>query len=528
MRTRLPSWFPTTAWAAPTRARGRGCAGCRTGWRSSRAGWRSTHRWAEEPRCGHLFPSHRHRARFLHLRPGRLDGRANACLWSAMADPRTAFLKTAATGAQAGAREFGVPASVTLAQAVLESGWGKFHLGPANNYFGIKAFVRGGRVDVGPIAAGFVIRQTHEVVGGRDVVVSARFRSYRSLGDSMRDHGQFLRANSRYAPAFAFSRDPNGFAHAIAKAGYATDPAYADKLIAIMRANDLYRFDGAAPPAPVPAPVVHASVAALQRDLNAQLARLGSRERLAIDGRWDARTELAFRRVCKVLGVAPRRGARTYRLIAGADAVLTDAEKQRAATEGAAYAAKLRARFARVDPAPAPAPGPIPAPGPGLDARARRRAYIAVLQRDLNALLASFGARSKLAVSGEWDKATDVAFGRACRVLGVEAKRSVRVFRVIAGATASRTDAETALAASDGAAYEAKLRALFAHAPVEPAARTFRIQSPHMPGGDIRAVPRVINERLRRWGVSKRIEEDGEYGSITRLAVRQVCHGLGL
>src|SRR3954469_13657172 len=527
MRTRLPSRFATTASAAPIPPPGRACGGCRTGSRCWMGGWRSIHRWAEEPRCGHLFPFRLHLEPFLHLRRVRLDGPAGACLWSAMADPRASFLKTAATGAQAGAREFGVPASVTLAQAVLESGWGKFHLGPANNYFGIKAFARGGRVDVGPIAAGFVVRQTHEVVGGRDVVVSARFRSYRSLGDSMRDHGQFLRANSRYAPAFAFSRDPNGFARAIAKAGYATDPAYADKLIGIMRANDLYRFDGGSPPRPVPAPapVVHASVAALQRNLNAQLARLGARERLAIDGRWDPRTELAFRRVCKLLGVAPRRGLRTYRIIAGADVALTEAEKLRASTEGAAYAAKLRARFARVDPAP---PDPLPAPGPGLDPRARRRAYIAVLQRDLNALLASLGARSKLAVSGEWDKATDVAFRRACRVLGVEAKRSVRAFRVIAGAAASRTADEIARAGSDGAAYEAKLRAQFLHAPVEPAARTFRIQSPHMTGDDIRAFQRVVNERFRRWGVAKGIEEDGEYGSLTRLAVRQVCHALGL
>jgi hypothetical protein len=423
-----------------------------------------------------------------------------------------------------------VPASVTLAQAVLESGWGKFHLGPANNYFGIKAFARGRRVDVGPIASGFVIRQTHEVVGGRDVVVSARFRAYRSLGDSMRDHGNFLRANSRYAPAFAFSRDPNGFARAIAKAGYATDPAYADKLIGIMRANDLYRFDNGSGPAPQPStpqPAVLASVAVLQRDLNAQLARLGARERLAIDGRWDPRTDLAFRRVCKVLGIAPRRGARTYRIIAGADVALTEAEKLLASTDGAAYAAKLRARFARV-PAPTPSPDPIPAPGPGLDARARRRAYTAVLQCDLNSLLAGLGSHSKLAISGEWDKATDLAFRRACKVLGVEPKRCVRVFRIVAGATASRTESEIAKAASDGAAYEAKLRALFDRAPVQPAARTFRIQSPHMTGEDIRAFQRVVNERFRRWGVSKRIEEDGEYGSITRLAVRQVCHGLGL
>lgn len=433
-------------------------------------------------------------------------------------------MKKAAPGAQAGSQEFGVPASVTLAQAVLESGWGQFHLGPANNYFGIKAFARGGRVDVGPIASGFVIRQTHEVVGGRDVVVSARFRSYRSLGDSMRDHGNFLRANSRYAPAFAFSRDPNGFARAIAKAGYATDPAYADKLIGIMRSNDLYRFDNAVKPEPA----VHASIAALQRDLNTQLARLGARRLLAVDGRWDPQTDLAFRRVCKVLGVEARRGTRAYRIIAGADASLTEAEKLRASTEGAAFAAKLRARFAQVDPGPVPSLGPTPSPGPGLSAAARRRAYIAVVQRDLNALLAGLGSRSKLAVSGEWDKATDLAFRRACRVLGIEAKRGVRAFRLIAAATASRTDAEIALAASDGTAYEAKLRALFDDEPAPVRARTFRIQSPHMTGDDIRAFQRVINERYRRWGVAKRIDEDGEYGSVTRLAVRQVCHGLGL
>ena len=102
-----------------------------------------------------------------------------------MADPHSTFVKTAAPGAQSGAKEFGVPASVTLAQAILESGWGEFHLGPANNYFGIKAFAHGGRVDVGPIASGFVIKQTREHVGSRDVVVSARFRSYRSLADSI-------------------------------------------------------------------------------------------------------------------------------------------------------------------------------------------------------------------------------------------------------------------------------------------------------------------------------------------------------
>ena len=160
-----------------------------------------------------------------------------------MADARSTFIKAAAPGARKGALEFGVPASVTLAQAALESGFGAFHLGAANNYFGIKAFARGGRVDVGPIANGFVVKPTHEVVNGRTITVQARFRSYASLADSMRDHGRFLKTNPRYAPCFAHQRDPNRFARELQRAGYATDPHYADKLIGLMRSFDLYQFD---------------------------------------------------------------------------------------------------------------------------------------------------------------------------------------------------------------------------------------------------------------------------------------------
>src|SRR5688500_13296257 len=159
-----------------------------------------------------------------------------------MPDPRHAFITAAAGGARKGAREFGVPASVTLAQACLESGFGRFHIGSANNYFGIKAFPRGGRVDVGRIANGFVIVPTREVVNGRTITVNARFRRYGSMADSMRDHGQFLRVNPRYKPAFAHSGDPDEFARALQRAGYATDPQYASKLISLMRTFDLYRF----------------------------------------------------------------------------------------------------------------------------------------------------------------------------------------------------------------------------------------------------------------------------------------------
>src|SRR3954453_1114343 len=161
-----------------------------------------------------------------------------------MADKITRFISLAVPGAQQGQREFGVPASVTIAQGALESAWGTSHIGRANNYFGIKALSSG----PGPIAVGSVVVPTKEFIGGRMVTVNGRFRAYRSAADSFRDHGLFLSSNSRYAPAFKVADDADAFARALQAAGYATDPQYANKLIATMRANNLYRFDvGGAP-----------------------------------------------------------------------------------------------------------------------------------------------------------------------------------------------------------------------------------------------------------------------------------------
>src|SRR5215213_1478957 len=157
-----------------------------------------------------------------------------------MASPQLDFIRRAAPGAKRGFKDFGVPASVTIAQAILESNWGKAHIGSANNYFGIKAQ---GPTSFGPIAVGTVTVPTREVIRGKTITVNASFRKYRSLADSMRDHGRFLRDNPRYKPAFAHSKDADAFAHAIHRAGYATDPQYAAKLISLMKTWNLYRFD---------------------------------------------------------------------------------------------------------------------------------------------------------------------------------------------------------------------------------------------------------------------------------------------
>jgi hypothetical protein len=127
----------------------------------------------------------------------------------------------------------GVPASVTVAQAILETGWGKHTVGEAKNLFGIK-----GRGPLGSVRA-----PTREYVNGKWVTVDADFAKYDSFEQSITEHARFFLRNRRYGRALQFKSDPDAFAREIHKAGYATAPDYASKLIELMRQHDLYRFD---------------------------------------------------------------------------------------------------------------------------------------------------------------------------------------------------------------------------------------------------------------------------------------------
>lgn len=128
----------------------------------------------------------------------------------------------------------GVPASVTLAQAILESDWGRSTLSTeAQNYFGIK-----GTNQPGP--AGVVWMPTYEAGIG---YVTAPFRAYDTMVESFVDHGQFLSENSRYAGAMAVKSDARAFARAIQAAGYATAPTYASSLISLMAKFNLEQYD---------------------------------------------------------------------------------------------------------------------------------------------------------------------------------------------------------------------------------------------------------------------------------------------
>lgn len=151
------------------------------------------------------------------------------------------FIAAAVPGAQQGWREYGVPASVTIAQAILESGWGRSGLSAVDrNYFGIKC--QNGAF--GPHANGCHVYETTECdKAGKCFATSDAFRTYASMGRSFRDHGHFLRSNKRYAGAFAFTKAADKFIMAVWKAGYATDPNYYTKVTGIMLKYDLYRYD---------------------------------------------------------------------------------------------------------------------------------------------------------------------------------------------------------------------------------------------------------------------------------------------
>ncbi len=136
----------------------------------------------------------------------------------------------------------GVPALVTLAQAALESGWGKS--APQFNFFGIKAdrswsgerqllrtteYLPKGVSFPEIISTEITTRKNSKGEPLYKYVIRDWFRAYTSPEGSFRDKGNFLRTNQRYKPAFNHT-DPFKFATEVAKAGYATDPDYESKL----------------------------------------------------------------------------------------------------------------------------------------------------------------------------------------------------------------------------------------------------------------------------------------------------------
>ena len=124
---------------------------------------------------------------------------------------------------------YGIPASITLAQGLLDSNAGQSTLARrGNNHFGIKG---GGRWN-----GRYMLRN--------DDAPNEKFRVYGSVRESYEDHSLFLRNGQRYAFLFDFERtDYKAWARGLKKAGYATNPRYAQLLIDVIERNDLTRFD---------------------------------------------------------------------------------------------------------------------------------------------------------------------------------------------------------------------------------------------------------------------------------------------
>jgi peptidoglycan hydrolase FlgJ len=148
----------------------------------------------------------------------------------------TAFVKSLWPQAQNAAEKLGVAPEALLSIAALETGWGQSVISHAdgrlsNNLFGIKADKNWGGAQVSV--------PTVEYQGGLASNQQAAFRSYDSVAQSFDDFVNFVRTNPRYQSALAQGADPQAFVAALQQNGYATDPAYAQKLSAILKGDTL-------------------------------------------------------------------------------------------------------------------------------------------------------------------------------------------------------------------------------------------------------------------------------------------------
>jgi flagellar protein FlgJ len=144
---------------------------------------------------------------------------------------RRRFVEQMLPHARAAAAQLGVDERSVIAQAALETGWGTSLPGDAsggsNNFFGIKA---GSGWNGAHVTA-----ETTEFADGVSGRENARFRAYGSVAENMGDYVRLIGGNPRYAAALNTGSDVHAFATALQRGGYATDPAYADKVAAVAR-----------------------------------------------------------------------------------------------------------------------------------------------------------------------------------------------------------------------------------------------------------------------------------------------------
>lgn len=183
--------------------------------------------------------------RQMGLSPGPIPGRTSAnpvaAPLKAAGDPTAAvrlpqkaaaaFVEQHTAAARDAQAQTGIPAEFMISQAALETGWGRKEIrhadgSPAHNLFGIKA----GANWRGPVAE----VTTTEYVNGVAKKVTARFRAYSTYAESFADYARLMKSQPRYAGVVASGANATGFAQGLQRAGYATDPAYAEKLTRVI------------------------------------------------------------------------------------------------------------------------------------------------------------------------------------------------------------------------------------------------------------------------------------------------------
>ncbi|HFU4378200.1 TPA: glycoside hydrolase family 73 protein [Streptococcus suis] len=133
----------------------------------------------------------------------------------------------------------GIVPSVIFAQAVLESAWGTSDLAKkANNFFGIKADEKW--------QGKSIVHETKEVRNGNVATISSKFRAYNSQAESVQDYGQFFTSNPWRIRNYHHFRNSTNYLDAVIalqKSGYATDPAYAEKLKSVIERYSLDKIE---------------------------------------------------------------------------------------------------------------------------------------------------------------------------------------------------------------------------------------------------------------------------------------------
>lgn len=165
------------------------------------------------------------------LAPAAAAGAPLAASAAKVPQRQSDFLVKHQDAARAAEAQTGIPAAFMVSQAAHETGWGKHEIRHADgsssfNLFGIKA----GANWKGKVAE----VTTTEFVDGAPRKVTARFRAYDSYADSFADYAKLMKTSPRYGQVVANADSAQGFAQGLQRAGYATDPAYADKLTRVI------------------------------------------------------------------------------------------------------------------------------------------------------------------------------------------------------------------------------------------------------------------------------------------------------